>query len=193
MNQPRRQWLFFIPLLLGIGVFILLKQGDEGAEKGVASEQATAVRVISPPVIDVAPKVLAYGSVEPASVLNAVAEVAGELVFVHPKLSAGELVKKGEVLLRIDPVDYELSLVQAEAQLESAEIRLDELDVQEGNLQSLLALDQQALKISERELDRLTGLLSKGTVTRSAYDQEQQSTIARRQSVQSRRDRKSVV
>lgn len=188
MNQPRRQWLFFVPLLIGVGLFVVLKQSNQGAQQEQASERATAVRVISPPVVEVAPRVLAYGSVEPASVLEAVAEVAGELVLVHAKLSPGELVREGEVLLRIDPVDYELNLVQAEAQLTSSNIRLAELDVQEKNLNSLLALDQQALKISERELNRLSGLLSKGTVTRSAYDKEQQNTISRRQSVQGRKN-----
>ncbi|MGB0866751.1 MAG: hypothetical protein ACPGSC_09595, partial [Granulosicoccaceae bacterium] len=82
MSQPHRKWLFFIPVALGVALFVALKNSNSGAEKMAAEERATAVRVITPPVLPVQPNTIAYGSVQPATVLSSVAEVAGEIEYV---------------------------------------------------------------------------------------------------------------
>lgn len=188
MIHARHKWIFFLPLLLGIGVFAALKGNNSGAEKLPQTERATPVRTLVPPVVAVRPQVSAHGSVRPASVWSAVAEVSGEVIRVHPDLSVGKLIHAGEELFAIDPVDYELAAAQARAQVSAARTQLADLDTQQANVEALLELEQTALAIAERELKRQQGLLAKGSVSRSSYDKEQQSTLARRQSVQNQKN-----
>src|ERR1700741_2996020 len=51
------------------------------------------------------------------------AQVGGTLTEIHFK--DGDIVHKGDLLLVIDPVPYEIKLAQATAQLESATARLE--------------------------------------------------------------------
>lgn len=53
-----------------------------------------------------------------------VSQVAGTIVSKSKALAAGGYFEKGDVLLEIDPVDYELALVQSNARLLEAKARL---------------------------------------------------------------------
>jgi RND family efflux transporter MFP subunit len=60
------------------------------------------------------------GTVVPATEVDLKARVSGEVVWTHPEFVAGGIVKKGEVLVKINPVDYELALTAKKAVLEAA-------------------------------------------------------------------------
>src|ERR1700674_5737205 len=60
-------------------------------------------------------EVIAVGNVEPISTISIRAQVAGEVQNIHFK--EGDFVKKGQVLLTIDPRPYEAALAQAKAAL----------------------------------------------------------------------------
>ena len=55
------------------------------------------------------------------------AEISGKIVYVSPKLLPGEIVFKDELLIKIDPTDYEAAVAKAEAELRQAERALIEL------------------------------------------------------------------
>jgi len=63
--------------------------------------------------------VTSQGSVSPRTETKLVAEVAGKIVSVSSNFIAGGFFRKGEVLLQIDPSDYETALLRAEATLAS--------------------------------------------------------------------------
>ena len=60
------------------------------------------------------------GTVTPAAEVDLKARVGGEVVWVHPEFVEGGVVNKGQVLVKIDPVDYELALTAKKAGLETA-------------------------------------------------------------------------
>jgi RND family efflux transporter MFP subunit len=68
--------------------------------------------------------VSAQGTVEPATESDLVAEVAGRIVWTSPQLASGGFLEKGDVLVRIDPRDYEVALDGARAALARAESAL---------------------------------------------------------------------
>ena len=89
---------------------------------GCAKQQAapparTATRVSVAKVIQKTMPVVvtAVGNVEAISTISIRAQVAGEVQNIHFK--EGDFVKKGEVLLTIDPRPYEAALAQAKAAL----------------------------------------------------------------------------
>ena len=66
------------------------------------------------------------GSVVPRTESRLVVEVAGRVVGISPDLVSGGFFEEGDVLLEIDPRDYELALAQAELDVARSERRLAE-------------------------------------------------------------------
>jgi RND family efflux transporter MFP subunit len=64
------------------------------------------------------------GTVRPLQEIQLVPEVDGKVVYVSPALVDGGEFSKGDTLLRIDPVDYELAVTLAEAKVKDAESNL---------------------------------------------------------------------
>lgn len=64
------------------------------------------------------------GTVKPLREITLIPEVAGKVVFLSPALVNGGAFKKGQTLLRIDPVDYKLAVTLAEAKVKDAESTL---------------------------------------------------------------------
>lgn len=62
----------------------------------------------------------AQGTVRPLRETSLVSEVNGSIVETSPAFNVGGYLSKGDVLLRIDPRNYQTRLLQAQAALESA-------------------------------------------------------------------------
>jgi len=63
--------------------------------------------------------VFSQGSVKPRTETTLVAEVSGQIVSVSSNFIAGGFFRQGEILLQIDPSDYETALLRAQASLAS--------------------------------------------------------------------------
>ena len=59
--------------------------------------------------------------------IGLVAEVGGEVIAMHPELRAGGRFAAGELLLELEPREYELALARAEADIAGAETALQEI------------------------------------------------------------------
>ncbi len=70
-----------------------------------------------------------FGTVRPARVVDLSPQVSGMVVEQNPRLVAGGYLEAGEMLLRIDPRDYELAVREQEGALETA---LFNLEVEQG-------------------------------------------------------------
>ncbi|TMO74111.1 efflux RND transporter periplasmic adaptor subunit, partial [Pseudoalteromonas sp. S3776] len=57
--------------------------------------------------------VSSYGIVMPKYSTDLVAQVSGQVISLSDKFVKGGFVKEGDVLARIDPNDYEASLIEA--------------------------------------------------------------------------------
>ncbi len=94
----------------------------------------TLTPVIEPPGVRVhevalrdAPlTVTSQGTVQPRTESQLVPEIAGRVTWVAPSFAEGGFFEAGDVLVRIDPFDYEQALVSARSQLAQARLRLAE-------------------------------------------------------------------
>lgn len=186
-RKPRMLWRF-IPLLalaVAIGLAIFLKSTPPGAEPRPVSARATLVEV-EPVHLSSRPAVIpAMGTVRPALEIELMPRVGGEILSVGESFVPGGLFKKGEVVLRIDPVDYELAKRQAEKTLAQArtDLRMEEgsqevarqdfqllnevLDGQDTDLvlrKPQLEMAQASLESAEAELERARIDLERTTV-----------------------------
>jgi RND family efflux transporter MFP subunit len=73
--------------------------------------------------------VVAMGTVVPAKRVVLQPEVSGRIVTQSPQLQPGGLFKAGDVILRIDPRDYETAVKQQEAAVERAHL---EVEIEKG-------------------------------------------------------------
>ena len=146
------------------------------------------VRYIETPLVDVVPRALGYGRAQPERVWEAVAEVSGRVLETHPRLRKGAMLAEDELLVRIDPTDYELAVSQVQADILSTRAQLSEMAVKEANSRAALEIEEQALALREAELERNSRLVERGTVSASEFEQEQRNLLAQRQQVQTQKN-----
>ena len=99
-------------------VMVTVAQGKRPERKDTSS-QALLVDAIPAQVESLNFSVYSQGAVKPRTETTLVAEVAGRIVSVSTNFIAGGFFRNGEVLLQIDPSDYETGLLRAQANLAS--------------------------------------------------------------------------
>jgi RND family efflux transporter MFP subunit len=117
-------------LLVGIGGFIALKSMKKPPEE---KKVEISVPVVSVEPIEVAPlqlKVGSQGVVEARYETRMVAQVNGQITVLAEEFVRGGFVKKGQLLARIDPSDYEAALIEAQANHASALASLEQEQAQ---------------------------------------------------------------
>ncbi len=184
-KSKKRILLILPPLIIGIIALAWSYQGREEPKQMPLAETETLVRVILAPQVDVLPRALGYGYAQPGKVWEAVAQVSGKIVQIHPQLKKGAILGKGEVLLRIDPTDYELAISEIDSDIRSVNAQIAELTAKEQNTKASLKIERRSMELSQRDLERKRQLLAKKAVSQAAVDQEERTVLAGRQSVQS--------
>ncbi|WP_026957543.1 efflux RND transporter periplasmic adaptor subunit [Aliagarivorans taiwanensis] len=180
-----RKRLLFIPAsLLGAAILVLAIKTRPSPELNPAASQERVVEVLALSRQPMAPLATGFGRVTPKLEWQSIAEVSGRVVYKSSLLERGRVVPAGSLLVRIDPLDYQLVLAQAEADLRSAQAQLNKLDQQESSLRSQLQIEQQRLSISRQELARKQDLRERGLISQSEVDIEQQAALASQRTVE---------
>lgn len=128
-RAPRKQlWIwrlliFVLPILVligSIGGFIAM-----GALKPQPEEKEDVVKAI-PVLTDVAVQddvtltVDVQGEVQPRTEINLVPQVNGLITYMSPKFIEGGRFRKGDLLVRVEPAEFELRVTQARANVAQA-------------------------------------------------------------------------
>ena len=118
-----------LPLILIISAILVVigmvaYKESQSAERKPETEKAVLVDTIEAEVVSLNFSVNSQGTVRPRTETTLVSEVSGIIVSVTPEFVAGGFFRKGEVLLQIDPSDYETGLKRAEAALASRKAKL---------------------------------------------------------------------
>ncbi len=184
----RRFLMFALPTLAGLGVLAGLVATSAEPTRRPAKERAVPVRIIAAPEIALVPRAIGYGNVVPSESWTAIARVSGEVIEKNPNLQKGIIVPAGTTLLKINPIDYELSAVRAEAALHSAEADLIKLDQNEANARALLSIEERSLKLVGEDYKRKQALRKKGTISQSALDEAERGLNQQRSKVRDLRN-----
>lgn len=118
---------FLLPIvIIMVAVFgaRVLLAGRPQAERQAVETRATLVETIIPESTSQVAEIVAYGSVEAHRLLTLQPQVGGQVVELNDDLREGGRVRTDEVLLRIDPRDYEIAMVQREAEVANAAVAL---------------------------------------------------------------------
>ncbi len=113
-----------IVLIIGmLGAFALVKS-REVVQPKPTKVPPPLVRVQSVYPTDFQLVIPAQGTVAPRTQTTLISQVAGQIIEVSPAFANGGFFEKGDVLLTIDPRDYEAAVAQAQVQVAQAKLRL---------------------------------------------------------------------
>ncbi len=120
---------FILPLVLiilsiAIVAALVFYKNSQRAERKPQITQAILVDTITAEKTTRNLIVSSQGTVRPRTQTTLVAEVSGKIVAISADFVAGGFFHQGDVLLQIDPSDYQTGLKRAEAELASRQARL---------------------------------------------------------------------
>lgn len=177
--------LFFLPVAAGLGLLFLMVSNKKPPVRQELTENSRSVHVVEVKAMSVIPRVTGYGYVQPTETWQAIPEVSGRIIEMHPELKKGAFISKGDLLVRIDPQSYGLAESRGVASVMSVEASLVELEQQRINNEKLLEIEQQALRLSRQEMERKRNLYDKGYISASDLELEEKNMLAQEASVNS--------
>ena len=195
VSRPRRFLKLLLPVLvlaLGVaGVWLLLTSRAKKPPV-VVKERAWVVRAVPVAFADHQPQLHLYGQLEASRKVDLRALVAGRIVETGPALHDGAGIAANDVLVRIDPFDYEAALAEAREKLREARARLREIRASIALEKSALASAREQLELALRDFSRNKALRARGIISEQTLDASRLTLSQRRQTVQQRRDSTSV-
>ncbi len=117
-------------MAIGIGGFYWLTTRKAKIKKRKTKPPLPIVEVIEGRATKHRVIVEGYGNVKPAEEMRLIPQVAGKVIYVASNLVRGGRVERDEVLLRIDPIDYELAVTLAQSKVRDAESKLMMLEAE---------------------------------------------------------------
>jgi multidrug efflux system membrane fusion protein len=156
--------------------FLFSSCAKSGTTSSQPQKKARTVLIKAAPVLQkTIPQILSgIGTVQAISTISVQPQVTGKLAEVYFK--EGDLVKKGELLFKIDPRPFQIALNQSRANLEKDEAALKQA---EANLQR----DKAQEKYNLVEAERYKILLGENYTSKEQYDQMQTSALASKATV----------
>lgn len=173
-------------LALGAGSYAGLKATKPEVPQRPTQEKVWPVRAVAANFSDFRPDLRLYGKTRAGRSVELRALVAGEIIEIGEALREGGLVKKGDVLVRIDPFTYQGALDEAEAKLREARAKLREIEAKIASEQDALKRAKEQLEISRRDLARAVPLAARGTVSKKLADDRRMKVSEREQAAELR-------
>ena len=171
------------PIVLGIAAAAWLIGNAPGPAQVDATAPGLSVRIETVAQQTIRPASSVWGNLRAAETWVAVAEVQGEVIWLHPDLEQGRMIPAGTEVLRVDPADYELALRQAEADLSALRAERGQIEIEAANTSRILELQRARLVLSEADLQRTRTLVSQGTVPQTRADEAERATLLARRTV----------
>lgn len=195
-ERPSRGWRFarlamktltpLVVLALGAASYAGLKATKPQVPERPTREKVWAVKTATVDFANYQPDLRLYGETIVGRRVELRALVAGKVVETGKALREGGLVKQNDVLLRIDPFEYEGALDEARARLKEARARATELEAAFENEQDALRRSKEQLVISRRDLERAIPLAKRGTVSKKVADDRRMIVSEREQAAEQR-------
>lgn len=133
---PRRPWwqrllavgLIVLLLVIGFMVSRYLMKTKPQAKRKAPKKMETLVQVVKVSPSTATVLIKAQGRIVPAREIVLQARVSGQVVYLHPGFIPGGIIGKGEILLKLEDIDYQLNLRRKEdaLALSEADLRIEE-------------------------------------------------------------------
>ena len=149
MSKKKIYWLVAIIIVVVIVVVVLKKNGIIGGDDGVIQVETAMADEIT--IIET---VSATGKIQPEIEVKISSEVSGEIIELPVK--EGQVVKKGQLLVKINPMLYTSGLNRSVSNLSGTKAGLSQADA--------------SFREAKANFDRSKTLFDKGIISRSDWD-----------------------
>lgn len=159
-----------------VGVYIIT---DVSPEEPVATPQLPVPVEVAPVVQDrFLHELEALGTIEAVREGAVSPAISGPIISIPGDIELGSVVQAGQLLARVDPRDFELSVAKREAAVERAEANVQRTVVDIQRERRLSELNQEQQRLARSEFERLTKLRQQNLV--SSQEAERQEMALRR-------------
>ena len=173
-------------LVLGVAGFVAVVMiwNRPPVEVQVPVFTPPGVRVEAVTLRDVPFSVTSQGTVRPRTESQLVTEIAGRVTSIAPSFAEGGFFESGDVLVTVDPFDYQQAVVSARSQLAQARLRLAqeeaEAEVAIREWDALGRGDPRALTLREPQLEdaRASVAGAEASLERAERDLERAEIVA---------------
>jgi RND family efflux transporter MFP subunit len=130
-TAPKMGWpstILIILVILGVAAGLITwtySSEPEARREGATKRTAMLVDIETVQRGDYMPRVTGLGTVEPAQDIILSPRIEGRVIEISENFMPGGFVAKGEVLVKIDPSDYQNAVQQRESELQQARSDLD--------------------------------------------------------------------
>ena len=169
-----------LPLACAAGVAILVISSQQPEKIEINTERNKGPLVIAEraQLTRLDPIVTGFGRAKPVTTWDAISEVSGRVIYQHPALKNGAFLPKGTLVLKIDPVDYELELAQSQADLQTQKMEARRVDLNEQQYQRSLEIETSRLALTKKELERVETLQKKGVSSKSSLEDQRNAVLS---------------
>jgi len=155
-------------LAVAAGVIYWINQTEPVAQKADSTRKSAAlVETIAVHRETHSPRLMVLGTVQAAQQLRLRPQVSGQVIDLSPEFVPGGMVEKGELLLRIDPADFENAISIRQSELAQAEASME--------------IEKARQRLAENELQLLEGTIddtNRGLVLREPQIASIQAEVA---------------
>lgn len=170
----------------GLAFAMMIATKPELAQRQV-TEKIWPVRVVSSSIATVQLDLNFYGEIIAGRQVELRPLVGGSVVSVGPTFQDGGHVAAGDLLIAIDPFDYEATVAESAANLSEARARLRELEAELEAAKAMLERERMAETLRQRDVNRFAELKNRGAASSKSFDDAQMAQISAAERVIERR------
>lgn len=161
VNKKKTLVVSLVILLVAVGItFVIFLTEPTAKRAGATKETAMLVEVVEAQRGNFQPVIIATGTVIPSQDIFLRPRVSGEIIRISSSFVPGGFVKKGQILMQLDPSDYKNNLQLRESELQQAmadlNIEMGRQDVAKRDYQlvgEVLSDENRSLVLREPQLN----------------------------------------
>ena len=184
LSPWRRRLRIIVPLAIlaaAVLAFVLLQLLRPEVVRIPAEERTWNVAVAEARFGDEQPILNLFGEIVAGREVVLRPLVAGPIVEVGADFVEGGIVASGDLLVAVDPFDFQAELAERTARLNEAEGRLAELEAELQGARAMLVHDEELVRLRQRDVGRRQTLRSSGSGSVKALDDAQLGLNEQRQ------------
>lgn len=160
-----------LAVLVGAGaVTTLLIVNRPHPKMAPVSTRALTVRTLPTIEAPVARVWRGYGAARAMDAADVAAQVADVVTHRPPLIEAGRWVNAGDLLVQIDDAEFRDRLTEAEEAIAALQSQQESLEIEGASLARSVELAEEAIELSERELNRAREAQRQGAATQNEID-----------------------
>lgn len=178
-----------IVVFLGVSALMGNKPRPRRAQPHLRAVRARAPKI--QPVTNKRVTIVGYGTAQPRTRLEIAPRVSGEIIYKSDAFRSGRLVRgpgndqtPGEVLFRLDPEPFQLSVDNAQQGVALLEAQLASLKQEQANLQATQKLQEEMVLLEKKQIERVQSVFKRGVGTQNEVDLARATYLTRQNQLQ---------